>query len=175
MDPRFHGDDILMFKSLSIIFLFLLWFGLTGQTCTKEIVYGKDYITQPKSAWFSNDKETVMSAVQKTLEQFGYQIHNIDGERGRITTGWQPVLGDSHYYNLFGHRDYGISDGAYYQLTVDLAQEGSQMKVLVGTTIKTVVGKLETSGKLERRIIDQLETYLRPSQIEMTNVGVRKK
>lgn len=164
-----------MFRALYIIFFLLLWFGSTGQTCTKEIVYGKDYYTQPKTAWFSNDQATVMTAVQKTLEQLGYQLHNIDNEKGRIVTGWRPVEGDSHYFNLFGRRDYGISDGAYYRLTVDLAQEGSQIKVAVGTTIKTVVGKLETTGKLERRIIDQLETYLRPPQIEMTNVGVRKK
>ena len=164
-----------MLKTIGALSLLFLWFGSTGKTCTKEIVYGKDYYTQPKTARFSNDQATVMAAVQKTLEQFGYQIHNIDESKWRLTTGWRPVEGDSHYYNLFGHRDYGISDGAYYRLTVDLAQEGSQIKVAVGTTIKTVVGKLETSGKLERRIIDQLETYLRPPQIEMTNVGVRKK
>ncbi|MBI4411696.1 MAG: hypothetical protein HY541_04350 [Deltaproteobacteria bacterium] len=163
------------FKGQGLVFLLFLWLVSTGQTCTKEIVYGKDYYTQPKTAWFSNDKATVMASIQKTLERFGYQIHNIDEEKGRITSGWRPVEGDSHYFNLFGRKDYGISDGAYYRLTVDLAQEGSQVKVAVGTTIKTVVGQLETSGKLERRIIDQLETYLRPPQIEMSNVGVRKK
>ncbi|MBI2340851.1 MAG: hypothetical protein HYU99_10900 [Deltaproteobacteria bacterium] len=163
------------FKGQRLVFLLFLWFFSTGQTCTKEIVYGKDYYTLPKHAWFLNDKETVMKAVQRALEHLGYEINNTDEEKGRFITGWRPVEGDSHYYNLFGRRDYGITDGAYYQMTVDLTQEGSQIKVAVGTTVKTIVGKLESAGKVEGRVIAELETYLRPPQIEMTNVGVRKK
>ena len=76
---------------------------------------------------------------------------------------------------FFERRDYGLTDGAYYQLVVDIMEEGSQMKVAVSTTIKSIAGKMKTSGKVEKRILKQLKNYLRAPQIQMTNVGVKKK
>lgn len=160
---------------LKIAFLVFYWVSFSGQVCTKEIVYGKDYYTDPQKAYFQNDKSEVFQAVSKTLELYGYEVYNIDESKGRITSGWRPVEVDSHYFDLFGTKDYGSSDSSYYQLLVDLTEEGTQIKVAVATKVKSIVGRLYSSSKIERQIIHQLEDYLRSPQIEMTNVGVRKK
>lgn len=164
-----------MKRVFQISFLILFWTIFSGQLCTKEIIYAKNYFTQPYKAYFQTDKASVIKAIEKTLDRFGYEIQHLNEEKGSFITSWRPVEGDSHYFNLFGRKDYGMTDGAYYQLTVDTYQEGNQLKVTVGTTVKTIVGKLHSSGKVERKVIAQLNDYLRSPQIEMTNVGVKKK
>lgn len=160
---------------LRILCLVLFWTSFSGETCTKAIVYGRDYHTQPVRDWFDADQTTVMKGVERALEREGFEIFSIDESKGRIVTGWRPVEVDSHYVLLFQRRDYGVSDGAYYRLTTDLTQEGSRIKVAFSTTVKTIVGPLESSGVIEKRLLTQLHDYLRSPQIEMTNVGVKKK
>ncbi len=174
---NFYFILVKMIKQKHILSLLVLftWLATTNATCTKEIVYAKDYFTAPEKIYASTDKITVMAAMKKTLEQLGYEIASNDEENGKMTTGWKAVEVDSHYYDLFGRPDYGSTDGAYYQLLVDLNEEGSRLKVLVATKVKTIVGKLHSSGKVEKRVLKQLEDYLRSPQIEMSNVGVRKK
>ena len=157
------------------LFLLLLWLSTTNATCTKEIVFAKDYFTQPEKVYVDTDKTTAMEAIEKTLTKLGYEIINKDEENGKITSGWKPAESDSHYLDLFNRKDFGASDGAYYQLLIDINEEGSRMKVLVATKVKTVVGKLTSNKVIEKRVLTQLEDFLRPAQIEMSNVGVRKK
>lgn len=160
---------------LVFVCCFSIWFFLNAQGCTKKIVYAKNYNTQPYKAYYMTDKSTVMDAVRKVLENSNYAIHDINPESGRIITGWKPVESDSHYFDLFGRKDFGTTDGSYYQLIVDLMPETSRIKVLVSTTVKSITGKLETNQVVERRFIKQLDHLMRSPQIEITNVGVEKK
>lgn len=160
---------------IKIFLLVIFWTSFSGQLCTKKMVYSKDYYTNPWKAHFDADQASVFKTVEKTLNRFGYELTVKDEVKGSFVAGWRPVEADSHYVNLFDRRDYGVSDGAYYQLTVDLSQEGSRVKVLVATTVKSIVGPLLSSGKVEKRILLQLQDYLRSPQVEMTNVGVEKK
>jgi hypothetical protein len=164
-----------MLKALTLISVLFLWFSTTGQMCTKDIVYSKDYYTQPVSQYFDTDKATMMETVNRALEHDGYEIYNIDEAKGRYITGWKSVESDSHYLDFFGRRDYGLADSVYYQLVIDLLDEGSRVKVVASTTIKSIAGPMKSSGKVEKRIIAQLKDYLRAPQLIMTNVGVRKK
>lgn len=164
-----------MKRIFQITFLLLYWFSFSAQLCTKELVYGRDFYTDPVHETFDNDRISVMAASQKVLENLGYEIQVTDESKGELITGWRPVEAESHYLKLFERPDYGAADGAYYQLTVDLTDVNSRMKVAVGTKVKTIVGKLDSSKKVERRFLDQLRDQLRPSLIELTNVGVRKK
>lgn len=164
-----------MNRSLVLIFVLFSWFSLTGELCTKALVYGKDYRTQPKAELYENGFNEVMETTVKTLENMGYKVHHIDEAKGQVVTGWMPVESDSHYFDLFGRKDFGASDGAYYQLIVDFFQVGSKVKVSISTVAKTIVGRLHTNNKLERKIHRQLADLLRAPQIQMTNVGVDKK
>lgn len=158
---------------IKFFLLVIFWTSFSGQLCTKKMVYSKDYNASPWSARFQEDRANVMDAAEKALKQFGYEILTKDDQR--LVTGWRPVEGDSHYAKLFDRRDYGVSDGAYYQMTIDVMEEGSRMKVLVGTVVKSIAGPLESSGKVEKRILNQMQDTLRSPQIEMSNVGVEKK
>ena len=149
-----------------------LWLSFTGQMCTKVIVYGKNYDAPPKKVRFQSDRASVFSAVEQTLKNQGYQIVEADESRARFVTGWLAVESDSHYFNLFGRKDYGLTDSTYYRVTVDMIEEGSKVKVLVSTTLKTVVGKLESSGKIEARILTQVGDLVRSREIQMSNVGI---
>ncbi len=152
-----------------------LWFLLNAQGCTKKIVYSKNFNTQPRKSFYYADKTSVMENTRKLLENLNYSILGYETETGKIVTGWKPVESDSHYLNLFGRKDFGNTDGAYYQLVVDVLPDGPKMKVLVSTTVKTIVGKLETNGIIERRVIEKLDNVMRSPQIEITNVGMEKK
>ena len=165
-----------MKTSFSLILVsFFIWISFSAQTCTMVIVHGKDHATQPYKASFQSDRGSILAAAKKSLEDKGFQILTYEETPGKIVTGWRPVAADSHYFNLFGRKDYGVSDGAYYQLFVDLIDEGNQTKVLISTTTKNIVGKLESSGKIEKAVISDMEVLLQSPQIEMTNVGVSKK
>ena len=156
-------------------FLIIYWCFFSAQMCTKDIVYGRDFYTNSVHETFSNDKASVMASVQKTLDKMGYAVNVVDESKGEVITGWRPVEAESHYVKLFERRDYGAADGSYYQLTVDLSDVGSKIKVAVGTKVKTIVGKLETTGRVENRFLDQLRNDLRSPNVELTNVGVKNK
>lgn len=152
--------------------LLVLWFATTGELCTKAIVYGKDYHTKPYAQLYPYNRETLLEGAKKTLEQQGYGINYVDEAKGQIVSGWRSVEGDSHYYNLFGRKDYGVTDGAYYQMVIDFLTEGSKVRVTASTTTKSIAGRFHSSGKVEKRFHAQLADYLRSPLIEMTNVGV---
>lgn len=160
---------------LQLFFVLFFWMAFSGQMCTKAIVYGRNYNTNPWKAYFETDNASVVSSLEKAFAKFGYEVVESDSSRGRFLTGWRPVEADSHYFNMFERRDYGISDGAYYQMQVDLSQESEQVKVVISTTVKSISGPLESSGKVEKRLLTQLQDFLRSPQIEMTNVGIENR
>lgn len=162
-------------NALKFLLLIVVWHFTTAQMCTKKIAYAKDYSTSPLKDYFLVDKATAYQAIQKALENQGYEVQSMDQELGKINTGWRPVTSDSHFVKLFNRRDYGVSDGAYYKMNVDVSEENSNVKVLVSTTVKSIVGPLESSGVVERKVLKQVEDSLRSPQIEMTNVGVERK
>lgn len=163
-----------MKRVLFNLILVACWMSLSGQLCTKKIVYSRDFFTQPVVRDYEHNRATVWDAVQSTLERMGYPINRLEGE-GRIETGWLPVEADSHFVNLFERKDYGLTDGTYYQVIVDMEESGSILRVAISTTVKSIVGKVESTKKIERRIFRQLDDVLRSPQIEMTNVGVTKR
>ncbi len=160
---------------LILSLLIFYWLTFSAGMCTKDIVYGRDFYTNPIHETFSNDKASIMVAIQKTLDHLGYTTQVVDESKGEFVTGWQPVEAESHYVKLFDRRDYGAADGAYYELTVDLSDVGSKTKVAVGTKVKSIVGKLETTKRVENKFLDQLRDNLRSPNIELTNVEVRNK
>ena len=163
-------------KNFIKVFLVVIWFSVfSGQLCTKVMVYGKDYNSAPVSGVYRNGRTEILQAVQKGLEIQKYEVATVDTDAGSIKSGWKPVETDSHYFDLFGRKDYGATDGAYYRMNVDLIEQGDSTKVIISTTVKSILGRLETTGKVEKRLKDYLENALRSPNIEMTNVGVKNK
>lgn len=161
--------------NLKIFILLGIGVLLSAQTCTMKLVRGRDYYTQPRTQSFEVGMTEMMDVVKKTLDKEGFQIFSINKEQKRFITGWLPVEADSHYLYIFNRKDYGLTDGSYYQLYADLSQEGQKVKVALSTKVKTIVGQLESSHKVERRLLRQIEDYVRAPQLDMTNVGTEKK
>lgn len=162
-------------KNVTLIVCIFMWFSMTGQLCTKKIVYGKDYYTTPYVVYFRASRQQVFDATQKNLELLGYELNQVDMFNGKLSTGWKPVSADSHYFDYFGRKDFGFSDGAYFQLVVHITDSGNDIKVSVSTLIKSISGPLKSSLKLEKQLVQKLKNNLRSTQIEMTNVGVEDK
>lgn len=165
-----------MKNMMKLLGAFLVIATFSGQTCTKVLVYGRDYLTDPFKGAFESSKSQVMAAAKTVLATDGYQILSASDESGKFDCGWRPVSSDSHYFNLFGTKDYGVTDGAYYQLLMEVTEGvGGKTNVRINTRVKTVAGRFYSSGVVERKILGQMADQLRSPLLEMTNVDVRKK
>lgn len=164
--------SIVYFFSLSLSLVVVILFS-TG--CARKLIYGKDFYTTPKLEYFRKGINTTFDSTQKILENLGYQVQRADIKRGKIITGWVETEPSSHYVNVFDRKDYGISDGAYYRVVVDIHSSGFETKVAVSTMVKSIAGPLESSGEVERKVINRLREQLRSADIELTNVGMEEK
>jgi hypothetical protein len=156
---------------LALFFIFQV--GFTG--CAKKLIYGKNFYTTPVYKYYTADKKIAFDSVHEMLKDMGYQILRRDPERGQIITGWRPTGADSHYIEVFDRKDYGIADGAYYQVIVDIADSGLETKVAISTQVKSIAGPLESSGIIENKVLKELENVFRAPKIELTNIGVENR
>lgn len=162
-----------LFKTIAV--LVVLWAFNSASMCTKVVVYGTDTATDPVTHSYSTNLTTALEQSRKALESLGYSIASVDESRNRITTGWKPTRGDSHYLNLFERRDYGANAGAYYQLIVDVFEDGTKIKIAASTVVKSISGTLKSSNVVEKEALTRIDDYMRSPQIEMTNVGVTER
>lgn len=164
---------ILTKNKFLFLILFSVWLTQTGMSCTKDLVYSKDYVTKPYVDHFKSGPETVGIALSKVLQSEGFSIAEGADNTKQIVTGWKPTEVDSHYFNLFNRRDYGTSDGAYYQVIANITPETGGSQVELTTKVKTIVGRMDSSGVVERQTFKKLADAIRPSTFEMTNVGIK--
>jgi hypothetical protein len=133
-----------------------------AKTMTK---FSKEYKTDANQAYY---------AVRWALKTNGYAIANEDLQNGVITSGWLDSPVDGFYTEPFGHRDYGVN-GAYYQLTINIVpQDGGMTKVEVTSSVKSVISHLQSSGKVEKKILKKISDYLRTSDVKVTNLGMEE-
>ena len=161
-----------LLKIMSVLFIGL-W--LSASMCTKVVVYGKDERTDAVSKTYKSNLRLSMLQAQKALESLGYEVSRVDNQQHQILTGWAAVLSDSHYKHQFNRRDYSASQGAYYQLQVDIVEYGDAIKVSVHTNVKSLIGDLSTSQVVENKFLKRLSDFMRSPQIQMTNVGVTER
>jgi hypothetical protein len=110
-------------------------------------------------------------ALRWALKINGYSLAKEDLPKGLISTTWKPVTADSHYLPQFGRRDYGAT-GGYHQLEVRVVPKGSRTQVQVGSRVKAVVSRLESSGIEENKVLAEIGDYLRSKQPKITNTGM---
>ena len=110
-------------------------------------------------------------AVRDALVREGYGVTREDLANGSMTSSWVPTTSDSHYVDLFNRRN-NIVNGGYYQLDVRIIPEGSTTRVEVGSIVKSVVARLESSGIKEKQLLDDLARGLRKVEPTITNLGI---
>lgn len=160
---------------IKVCLLLIVSFFATAGACTKVVTYGKDFKTNAISHTFSSNSAIAMELSKKALETLGYKIENYNLESGQIVTGWQPTTSGSHFLRLFKRKDYSGNAGVYYQFNVVVTEQTTGVLVSAYTTIKSIVGPLESSKQLENKFFKQLKTYMRSPQIIMTNVSVEER
>lgn len=158
-----------------IIAFIFIGFMQSGASCTKVVTYAQQYRTDAISHQYSSNRLTALEKAKTAMEGMGLQVLRVDESRYQVTSGWMPVLSNSHYMNLFGRNDYSGSQGAYYQLVADVFTEGNKIKVATYTNIKSLAGKLESALVVEKKFLSRLDNLMRSPQIELTNVGMKER
>lgn len=110
-------------------------------------------------------------AVRWALVECGYPVANENLPDGIITTAWVPVKSDSHYVDVFGRPDYGVTN-SYHQLEVQVVPEGGRTTVKVGSRFKSMLAYLKSSGFEERKVLDRIGDRLRKAEPTVTNLGI---
>lgn len=112
-------------------------------------------------------------AVRWALTEAGLAVASEDLAAGVITTKWAPVTSDSHYVDVFGRRDYGVTN-SYYQLDLRISFDGGRALVQAAARAKTLAARFKSSGIQERKVLDLIGAYLRTNEPEVTNLGINE-
>lgn len=155
-------------------FCFLFFVFCLASGCTK--VYRTAQPTQPKfiKRNFSNSPNDLYYALRWALRTYGYPIAEEDLQNGVIRSHYVPVKAYSHYVRAFLDReDYGAS-GAYHQLEVRLVPQEGETLVQIGSRIQSVATPMVSRGTEENMILKKVADYLRSSDVQVTNIGLRQ-
>lgn len=141
-------------------------------SCTRPLVTGRDYAMQPIAQTFSVPAVAAFEAAEQALRDMDYKVEYANKDQGILRTGWMPTEIDSHYLDLFGREDYGTT-GAYYHLAVRIINEGvGESIVEVAAPIRSVVAKVRSSHRKEKKFLSKVADQLRPADVKVTNIGV---
>ncbi|MBN1283334.1 MAG: hypothetical protein JXA24_06150 [Proteobacteria bacterium] len=135
---------------------------LTGRVSPDVRFVSQDFAANPNDLYY---------AVRWALKEAGYPVDNEDLPGGVITTKWTPVTVDSHYMEVFGQKDYGVTN-SYHQLEVRIVPQAGRSLVEVGSRVKTIAHGLKSSGTEERRVLACVGDYLRSGEPNLTNLGI---
>lgn len=145
---------------------------LIGQACTRPLAdaevaksvhyYSRDFAATPNEIYY---------ALRWALEEGGWPVAGENLQGGIIKTSWLPVTSDSHYIDVFGRRDFGVTN-SYHRLEINVVPEGDRTAVEIGSRTKALVARLKSSGVEERRVLDLIGNYLRRGEPAVTNLGI---
>lgn len=153
---------------LHVGFLFLL---LPVIGCTKTFatarttegtVYTKEFSATPNDLYY---------ALRWVFKSYGYPVAEEDFQNGVIKSRYVPVGPVSHYTDVFGRRDYGVT-GAYHQMEARLIPRGGKTGIQMVSRIQGIVRNIKTSGREEKMLLAKIADYLRSRHIQVTNQGV---
>ncbi len=143
--------------------------GVSG--CNKKLIYSKDREMEPLSKTFATSPDDAFETAREALTRLGYKIDHEDKSEKVLTTGWQSTKATSHYVDLFDRKDYGTV-GAYYRLRVKVEERGGKAAVEVSAPVRSIVGRIKTNYREEKKLFRKMADLLRREDFEMSNVGV---
>lgn len=122
---------------------------------------------------YAAEPNDIYYAIRASLARFGYPVAKEDLSSGIIVTGWVPTTADSHFVDLFGRPDYGVTN-SYYQFEIKIERQGGRSSVDIATRAKSLVAHLKSSGIKEKALLDDIGNFLRKDEPEITNLGIVK-
>lgn len=145
---------------------------LVTMGCAKPLVRASAKMMEPVVRSYPADPNQVYYAIRWALADRGYPVANENLPSGLITTAWRPTTADSHFLQPFRSRDYGTT-GGYHQLELRVANEGAgRTRVEIISRLKNVIAYVQSSGRQETAVLDEIGHYLHSSDLGVTNVGV---
>ena len=139
-------------------------------SCTKPMVIGHDRPTEPIRKGFSSPSVAVFEAAEQALKQMDFKVEYADQDQGVLRTGWVPTTADSHYIELFGQKDFGVTN-SYYHLAIRIEEGGEKVVLEVSAPLRTMVAKMQSSHFQEKRFLSKVKNLLRSADFKVTNVG----
>ncbi|MFH0800119.1 MAG: hypothetical protein V2A66_08075 [Pseudomonadota bacterium] len=113
----------------------------------------------------------VYYAAKWAFVKAGLSVANENLQDGILTTTWLPVSSDSHYVEIFGRPDYGVTN-SYYQIEIKIVPGGGRTEVRALSRVKTIVARLKSSGIKENEVLESIGDALRKGEPTVTNLGV---
>lgn len=157
----------------SLSFLSLLFSLFSLSSCTKTVATAKPMALPAYKQTFAATPNEIYYALRWALKAYDYPIAEEDLNNGIIKSRYVPVKATSHYVDLFGHQDFGVS-GAYHQLEVKLVPKNGHTEVQIDSRVQAVVKNIKSTGQEEELILTKVEDYLRSANTSVTNLGVQE-
>ena len=143
--------------------------GCTKPMADARIVRDVKYISRTYAA----NAVDVFDALKIVLDDDGWGIDAENRSVGTLTTSWHPATSDSHYIELFGQRDFSVTN-SYYQLDINVAMLDGRTEVKVAARAKSLISNLKSSGIEENAVLDELGDVLRKGAPDITNLGINE-
>lgn len=158
-------------KNLSILFrCFVVIILFSFAACSRPFLYGQKQQLPGVNTSVHGSQTQVLQAAKKVLEQSGYMVQT--ETENSLETSWQSTTPDSHYVEYFGRQDHGTV-GAYHRILINVTADGENSKVSVASVVKSIVSNLKSTGYEEKKIVKKLNDFTRPSDVQVTNIGIR--
>ena len=154
----------------------ILWvlFSLTAVVgCTKTFSIAKPQNLSAYQVTLPASPNDIYYALRWALTSNGYPIVEEDLQNGIITTHYVPVGAASHYADVFGHKDFGVTN-AHHQLEVRLIPKSGKTAVQIHSRVQSLVQPFRSTGSEEKKILAKIGDYLRKNHVQITNLGVVK-
>lgn len=147
---------------------------LLAMGCAKPLVRASAKMMEPVARSYPADPNQVYYAIRWALAHRGYPVASEHLPSGLITTAWLPTTADSHFLQPFRSRDYGTT-GGHHQLELRVANEGpGRTRVEIVSRLKSVLAYVQSSGRQETAVLDEIGHYLHSGDIQVTNTGVEE-
>ncbi len=166
------------FKRMPIFFILLVFLGLAlalggGSACQRKILYSKDREMKSVSRLFNTSADEAFRAGREAVTRLGYRVERENIPQKTLQTGWISTKANSHYVDLFDHQDYGTV-GAYYRLELRVEESEGKALVEVSAPVRSIVGRMKSSQREEKKVLQKIADLVRREDFELSNVGAEE-
>lgn len=145
---------------------------LSLSACTKTYTVAKPSEPKLYKKVYSAKPNDLYYALRWAFKTYGYPIAEEDLQNGVIKSRYVPVRANSHYIDVFKHKDFGVS-GAYHQMEARLLPHGDKTTLQIGSRIQGIVARIHSTGTEEAMLFEKVSDYLRSPTVQLTNQGIQ--
>lgn len=146
--------------------------------CVKPALTAKEQSTTPVERMFTATPNQAYYAIRWALASVGYPVGHEDLVNGMISTSWVPTSPTSHFLNPFDRADPDARDfvnlSGYYKIDFQVVPEGGKTRIVATSRVRVMVAAVKSTGAQEEMVLRKVGDYLRTSDPDVTNLGVKE-